>query len=143
MSVMGCMLAMVSYAQSSTGNVVCLERDGLFYYFAVTILPEKNLSKAQEIAVETVLRTIMTKGVANFNDGAPLVDAGKLSSSSIETFFKNRAYCGCARATTNVFVEGENPSSHYVVKVKCKALGGLVNTLKNPPYRLMTSEFVE
>lgn len=143
LSVMSCMLALASYAQSPTEDVVCLEKDGLFYYFAVTITPEKNLSKAQDIAVEKVLRTIMTKGVVNFNDGVPLVDAEKRYSSSIESFFKNRAYSGCARSTTNVFTEGEHPSAHYVVKVKCKALGGLVSTLKNPPYRLMTGELAE
>lgn len=124
-------------------SVTFLEREGLFAYFSVTTAFEKNENKAKENAVNTVLRAIMTRGVENFNGGRPLVDADKLNSSSIETFFSNHAYNSCARPATNVFVEGPEKSTHFVVKVKCKAIGGLISILQNPPYKLMSDTFVE
>jgi len=129
--------------QTQSGDVTFLEQEGLFAYFAVTTEFERNEIKARENAVYTVLRAIMTRGVHHFNSGQPLVDADKLNSSAIQTFFNNHAYNSCARPATNVFVEGPEKSNHFVVKVKFKAIGGLISILQNPPYRLMTSNYIE
>ena len=138
-----CMFAENTQAQIQAGDVALLEWENLFAYFSVTTEFERNENKAKEIAVYTVLKTIMTNGVQNFNGGKPLVDSDKLSSSAIQTFFNNHAYNSCARPTTNVFVEGPEKSNHFIVKVKCKAIGGLISILQNPPYKLMSSTFIE
>ena len=130
-------------AQTQVGDVTFLEQENLFAYFSVTTAIEKNENKAKENAVYTVVRAIMTQGVQNFNGGRPLVDIDKLNSSSIDTFFKNHAYNSCARPATNVFVEGPTKSNHFVVKVKFKAIGGLISILQNPPYKLMSSNYIE
>lgn len=130
-------------AQTQIGDVTFLEQENLFAYFSVTTAIEKNENKAKENAVYTVVRAIMTQGVQNFNGGRPLVDVDKLNSSSIDAFFKNHAYNSCARPATNVFVEGPEKSNHFVVKVKYKAIGGLISILQNPPYRLMSSNYIE
>ena len=142
-SVIACMFFYNMQAQVQVGDVVLLEKENLFAYFAVTTNYERNENKAKENAVYTVLKTLMTQGVQDFNGGRPLVDADKLSSSSIETFFKNHAYNSCARPANNVFVEGSDKSMHFVVKVKYKAIGGLVNILQNPPYKLMSGNLVD
>ena len=140
---LACMFSINMQAQTQIGDVTFLEQEGLFAYFSVTTDFERNENKAKENAVYTVLSAIMTHGVENFNGGRPLVDADKLNSSSIGTFFNNHAYNSCARPATNVFVEGPEKSTHFVVKVKCKAIGGLIGILQNPPYKLMSSTFVE
>lgn len=141
--VLACMFVNDMQAQTQVGEVTLLEREGLFAYFSVTTEPERNDAKAKDNAVATVVRAVMTRGVQNFNGGKPLVDADKLNSSSIQVFFNNHAYNSCARPTTNVFVEGPEKSSHFVVKVKCKALGGLISILQNPPYKLMSSTYIK
>lgn len=141
--VLVCIFSNNMQAQTEIGDVTFLEQEGLFAYFSVTTEFEKNENKAKESAVYTVLNAIMTKGVQNFNEGRPLVDTDKLSSSSIRTFFNNHAYNSCARPATNVFVEGPEKSTHFVVKVKYKAIGGLISILQNPPYKLMTSTYIE
>lgn len=130
-------------AQTQIGDVTFLEQENLFAYFSVTTAIEKNENKAKENAVYTVLRAIMTRSVQNFNGGQPLVDADKLNSSSIGAFFNNHAYNSCARPATNVFVEGPEKTNHFVVKVKLKAIGGLISILQNPPYRLMSNTYIE
>lgn len=141
--VLACIFSENMQAQTQIGDVTFLEQENLFAFFSVTTEFERNENKAKENAVYTVIRKIMTQGVQNFNGGRPLVDADKINSSSIDTFFKNHAYNSCARPTTNVFVEGPEKSTHFVVKVKCKAIGGLVSILQNPPYKLMSSTYVE
>ena len=140
---LACIFSRNMQAQTQVGDVTFLEQENLFAYFSVTTAIEKNENKAKENAVYTVVRAIMTQGVQNFNCGRPLVDIDKLNSSSIETFFKNHAYNSCARPATNVFVEGPDKSNHFVVKVKYKAIGGLISILQNPPYRLMSSNYIE
>lgn len=130
-------------AQTQIGDVLFLEQEGLFAYFSVTTEYEKNENKAKDNAVFATLRAIMTHSVQNFNGGRPLVDADKLSSSSINAFFNNHAYNSCARPSTNVFVEGPEKSNHFVVKVKLKAIGGLIGILQNPPYKLMSGTYIE
>lgn len=138
-----CTLSINMQAQTQIGDVTFLEREGLFAYFSVTTVLERNENKAKENAVNTVLRAIMTRGVENFNGGRPLVDTDKLNSSSIGVFFNNHAYNSCARPATNVFVEGPEKSTHFVVKVKLKAIGGLISILQNPPYKLMSGTYIE
>ena len=130
-------------AQTQIGDVSFLERESLFAYFSVTTDYERNDNKARENAVYTVIRAIMTQGVQNFNGGKPLVDTDKLNSSAIGAFFNNHAYNSCARPATSVFVEGPERSNHFIVKVKLKAIGGLISILQNPPYKLMSSTYVE
>ena len=141
--ILACILSINMQAQTQIGDVTFLERENLFAYFSVTTELERNENKVKENAVYTVIRAIMTRGVQNFNGGKPLVDDDKLSSSSIEMFFKNHAYNSCARPATNVFVEGPEKSNHFVVKVKCKAIGGLISILQNPPYKLMSGTYIE
>lgn len=143
LSILACIFSLNMQAQTQVGDVTFLEQEGLFAYFSVTTEFERNENKAKENAVITVLKKIMTRGVQNFNGGRPLVDNDKLSSSSIEAFFSNHAYNSCSRPATNVFVEGPEKSTHFVVKVKCKAIGGLISILQNPPYKLMSGTFVE
>lgn len=140
---LACIFTENMQAQTQIGDVTFLEQENLFAYFSVTTAIEKNENKAKENAVYTVVRAIMTQGVQNFNGGRPLVDMDKLNSSSIDTFFKNHAYNSCARPATNVFVEGPEKSNHFVVKVKYKAIGGLISILQNPPYKLMSSNYIE
>ena len=130
-------------AQTQIGDVTFLEQENLFVYFSVTTGFERNENKAKENAVYTVINAIMTQGVPNFNGGKPLVDADKLNSSSIGTFFNNHAYNSCARPATNVFVEGPERANHFIVKVKLKAIGGLLSILQNPPYKLMSGAYME
>ena len=141
--VLACIFTNNMQAQTQIGDVTLLERESLFAYFSVTTEIERNENKAKENAVYTVIRAIMTKGVENFNGGRPLVDNDKLSSSSIDAFFKNHAYNSCARPATNVFLEGPEKSNHFIVKVKCKAIGGLISILQNPPYKLMSGNYIE
>lgn len=137
--VLACMFINNMQAQTQVGDVTLLECEGLFAYFSVTTELERNDTKAKENAVITVMRALMIHGVQNFNGGMPLVDSDKQNSSSIDMFFKNHAYNSCARPTTNVFLEGPDKTNHFVIKVKYKAIGGLLSILQNPPYRLMSS----
>lgn len=130
-------------AQTQVGDVTLLECEGLFAYFSVTTELEGNETKAKENAVITVMRAIMIRGVQNFNEGNPLVDSDKRSSTAIDTFFKNHAYNSCARPMTNVFPEGPDKTNHFVVKVKYKAIGGLISILQNPPYRLVSCTYIK
>ena len=141
--VLACIFVQNVQAQTQIGDVTFLEQEGLFAYFSVTTEFERNENKAKENAVYTALRAIMTQSVLNFNGGQPLVDADKLNSSSIGAFFNNHAYNSCARPATNVFVEGPEKTNHFVVKVKLKAIGGLISILQNPPYRLMSNTYIE
>lgn len=141
--VLACIFSENMQAQTQIGDVTFLEQENLFAYFSVTIDFERNENKAKENAVNTVIRAIMTQGVQNFNGGQPLVDSNKLNSSSIGAFFNNHAYNSCARPATNVYVEGPEKSNHFVVKVKLKAIGGLISILQNPPYKLMSGTCIE
>ncbi|MBR1916658.1 MAG: hypothetical protein IJ832_02280 [Bacteroidaceae bacterium] len=141
--ILACIFFKNMQAQTQIGDVTLLEREKLFAFFSVTTEFERNDNKAKENAVSTVIRTLMTQGVPNFNGGRPLVDADKFNSSSIEAFFKKHAYNSCARPATNVFAEGPAKYSHFIVKVKYKAIGGLISILQNPPYKLMGGTFVE